>query len=193
MKSKLINYLDKIYEHLLNLNCPINEYINDGVTKKMVLDCFENIGLVPSPEIIDLYTWHNGTNIIEGTKLDYIQFIPGFHLLSLEDAIYQYNLVKEDQRWNKSWFPFMANGGGDFYNIDLTMSNKLTTPIVGFILGELAQEIEYENMTSMMKTFYICYEKKIIYCSNQGYLDMNDQEYAKIALKINSNIKFWWT
>ncbi|BBE22195.1 hypothetical protein MN0502_10780 [Arthrobacter sp. MN05-02] len=40
---------------------------------------------------------------------------PGSYLLSLEEALSDYDTFKNDARWSPSYFPVFADGGGDFY------------------------------------------------------------------------------
>lgn len=40
-------------------------------------------------------------------------------MLSLSDAVANYRSFVADPRWAHGWLPIFANGGGDFYVIDL--------------------------------------------------------------------------
>jgi hypothetical protein len=140
--------------------------------------------------LIELYTWRNGTKIPEGTILDDVQLIPGFHFLSLEDGIAGYLAMKDDHRWNKNWFPIFANGGGDFYAIDLSSSDT-EAPLIGFILGELDQYIEYQSIAMMLQTFLECCEKGVVFVTEEGYLEIKDDLHAQIAAINNPDVSLW--
>jgi len=191
MKTKISEFLDTILIFLLKWQFPVCRFLNDALEKQEINKLFNSVGLAPTTELLELYQWRNGTIIVQGTKLDDIQIIPGFHFLSLQDSISNYLSVKNDQRWNKSWFPVFANGGGDFYAIDLSLSTGLSAPVVGFILGEAEQEIEYQSLTTMLLTFCECYQKNIVFRTEVGYLEVDDDKQAEIALKHNPDVEFW--
>ena len=123
--------------------------------------------------------------------LDDVQIIPGFHFLSLQDSIGNYLAIKSDPRWRSNWFPIFANGGGDFYAIDLSLANENFAPVIGFILGEDEQEIEYQSLTRMVSTFCECCDKSIVFMTEEGYLEMDDEKQAEIARKHNPDVEFW--
>jgi len=187
----LVEILNNIFSFLVNWKFPIRAYLNDAVGKKYVCDKLSEIGVKPTQEMFDLYSWRNGTKVVEGTELDGVQFIPGYHIMSLEDSISQYKAMKDDSRWSQSWFPIMANGGGDFYAVDLSQSTGPSAPIIGFILDEEEQDVEYQSIYTMMLTFLECCQKGVVFCTDEGYLEMNDDEHALIARKNNPAIEFW--
>lgn len=191
MNTQVAELLSKILEFLIDWHLPLFKYLNDGLEEKEVRTQFEINRLEPTCELIELYQWRNGTKVKKGTVLDEVQIIPGFHLLSLEDALSDYQAMKNDSRWNPHWFPVFANGGGDFYAVDLSQSNSVGAPVIGFVLGEPVQEIEYRNLEAMLRTFVECYEKGIVFRTKEGYLEMDDNVQAKIAKKYNPDVEFW--
>lgn len=191
MKNRVTYYLDLILSILRSWNLPVGNLLNDGLSEIEILRSFKNAGLKPTRELIELYQWRNGSPVEEGTVLDDVQIIPGYHLLSLNDAIKSYLAMKDDSRWNPLWFPIFANGGGDFYAADLSKSDGNSSPIIGFILGESEQEVEYQDFNTMMITFSECFEKGIVYKTEEGYLEMDDDHQAEVAMKNNPEVEYW--
>lgn len=187
-EKKIVEFLEGIFSFLSSWKMPVLSHLVSGLAKSYIVESLKKINIEPVEELVQLYAWRNGVNADAGIPLDDIQFIPGFHLLSLEHAVKQYAAIKDDKRWDTNWFPFMANGGGDFYALD-TNSNSLS--IVGFILGESEQDVEYLNLTSMMKTFYDCFEAGVVFKTKEGYLEMDDDEHAEIAYRNNPEVDFW--
>ena len=171
----------------------LRDFLNEPLSPKDIGDLFYQVNLRPTSELVELYQWKNGTLADQGVNLDDIQIIPGFHLSSLDDAISNYIAMRSDVRWNENWFPLFSNGGGDFYAVDLSMfnSNNETAPIIGFVLGEVEQFVEYESLMDMLLTFYNGYKKGIIFRSDDGYLEMNDDEFYLAALELNPNVDYW--
>jgi len=191
MKTKITDLLSTILTFLLKWQFPVCHFLNDALEENEIIKLFKSVGLNPTTELIELYQWRNGTNIVQGTMLDDIQIIPGFHFLSLQDSVSNYLAMKNDQRWNQNWFPVFANGGGDFYAVDLSHSTGASAPVIGFILGEEEQEVEYQSLTTMLLTFCECYQKNIVFRTEDGYLEMDDDEQAEIAFKHNPEVEFW--
>jgi hypothetical protein len=190
MNKKISDTLNTILCYLEKLKQPVVTYMNAALDRESIINLFKVVSLNPSDELIELYQWRNGTKVIQGTALDDVQFFPGFHFLSLEDSISNYLAIQTDQRWNNNWFPIFANGGGDFYAIELFSVNEGNTPVIGFILGESQQDIEYQNLSIMLLTLCESYKRKIIFKDKEGYLEMDDEAYEKVALECNSNIPF---
>jgi hypothetical protein len=189
--NKVSDFLNVILGFLREWHIPVCDRLNDGLSDKEIERSFEQAGLKPTKELVELYQWRNGTPVEEGTMLDDVQIIPGYHFLSLKDAIKSYLAMKDDDRWSSSWFPVFANGGGDFYAVDLSQSNGEYAPIVGFILNETEQEVEYQSLTTMLLTFSECCEKGIVFKTEAGYLEMDDDQQAGIAMKNNPEVEFW--
>lgn len=191
MDISITKLLNSILTYLVEWKLPVCNFLNEGLEEFEIRAVFRTLGISPTKELLELYQWRNGTSIVKGTTLDDVQMIPGFHFLNLQDSVSNYLVLKDDPRWNPSWFPFFANGGGDFYAIDLSHSTGDIAPIIGFILGEADQEIEYQNLTAMLLTFCECYENSVVFRTEDGYLEMDDNEQADIARKHNPDVEFW--
>ncbi|MFT3943628.1 MAG: hypothetical protein QM705_07370 [Ancrocorticia sp.] len=103
--------------------------LREGIPSETVRSLLARVGLESFPELEALYAWRDGTDT-DGVKLGEIDIFPGFYLLSLEDAILNYQAFVGDMRWQVGWLPLFADGGGDFYVIDLGMESG--RPIRGF-------------------------------------------------------------
>ena len=191
MKDKLIEVLNTIFAHLSIMKHTATSFLNDPEDELTVKNEFQRIGYKANNEILSLYKWKNGTSIFEGMNLDDIQIIPGFHFLSLQDSKSIFSKFKTNNNWNPAWFPIFANGGGDFYVIDLVKLERNEPYVIGFMLGEIEHDIEYESITTMMQTYCECFDKNIVFITKEGYLEMDDEKHAKIALKHNPKVEFW--
>jgi hypothetical protein len=187
----LKNCLDQILSFLVHLKRPIKDLLNTGLTEKDISIELRKLAFDMPKEFYDLYAWRNGTEIRPGTTLDDLNFFPGFYFLSLEDAFRQYQVMKNDSRWNRCWFPIFANGGGDFYAIDHSQIMDDNIPVIGFILGESEHPIEYQSIASMMATLLDCFKSNVFFVASDGYLEMDDIGHAAIAKEHNPDVEFW--
>lgn len=191
MKKTVTDFLNVILSHLQKWHLPVYKLLNNGLSEDEINSAFNQVRLKPTKELVELYVWRNGSPVEKGTLLDDVQIIPGYHFLSLKDAIGCYLAVKDDNRWSSSWFPVFANGGGDFYAVDLSQAVGDSAPIVGFILGEIEQEVEYQSLATMLLTFSECFEKGVVFKTEEGYLEMDDDQQAEIAMRNNPEVAFW--
>ncbi|GAA4978817.1 hypothetical protein GCM10023317_01190 [Actinopolymorpha pittospori] len=107
-------------------------------------------GLTSSAGLESLYGWRNGTSTAGGVTLDDIHIFPGFYLLSIQDAIANYRAFATDSRWTPGWLPLFANGGGDFYVLDLTSSSG--SPVRHFRIEEPEHPIEFGSLRALLTT-----------------------------------------
>ena len=141
-------------------------------------------------ELESLYGWKDGTNTNLGLKLGEIYIHPGFYLLSLESAASNHRIFSSDSRWNRNWLPLLADGGGDFYVVDL--SSEFNGAIRHFRLDETDHPVEFESITAMLETIGEGFNRKIYFVDSDGCLDMDDAAFAELAAEMNPKVK-WWT
>lgn len=165
--------------------------LNPGIPISQVRDAVASQGLPYSPELETLYEWHDGTGSgSEAALLGCLWLIPGFYLLSLDEAVTNYAVFRKDQRWNPNWFPVFADGGGDFYVIDF--DNAPARVVRHFRLEEMEHPIEYRSLAAMIATFATAFESGAIFVDGTGYVDVNDEAFNAIAARLNPDIP-WWT
>lgn len=166
------------------------QLLSPGVNAELVRNGLASRALPTSAELEALYGWHNGTSAGPGTLLGSMWLLPGFYLLSLEEALSDYDTFKNDARWNPGYFPVFADGGGDFYVMDF--DHKTEPPIRRFYSEWAEQPLEYESLAAMMETVAAAFESKAIYVDEAGYVDVDDEAFAIIAAQMNPRVP-WWT
>lgn len=186
MITQLLNEIEKCLQKLHH-SCV--DHLNPGISSQKIQELFEEIPLQPTQDLRALYTWRNGSKDCEGITLGELAFFPGFYLMSLEESIHIYLELREREAWVKSWFPVFANGGGDFYAMNLAIESQ--GEMIGYYIYEEEPQIEYNSLESMLATLKACYEQGIIFRNEQGYLDMDYRKHAEIAHDINPDLKIW--
>lgn len=165
--------------------------LNPGIPMNQVREAMASQGLPYSPELETLYEWHDGTaSDLGAALLGDLWLIPGFYLLSLDEAMTNYAAFRKDRRWNPLWFPVFADGGGDFYVIDF--SNAPARVVRHFRLEEAEHPIEYRSLAAMIDTFATAFESGAIFVDGTGYVDVHDEAFNAIAAQLNPDIA-WWT
>lgn len=162
--------------------------LQSGLPASTVQGVFGGVGLVAPPALVALYGWRDGT-ATAGAILDDIHLFPGFYLLSAEDAVANYQAFVTDSRWRTGWLPIFANGGGDFYVLDL--SSPAASPVRHFRIEESEHPIEFSSLGAMLVTLAQAFERGVFFVDSDGYLEMNDLTFGSVAAEMNPAVEWW--
>lgn len=163
--------------------------LQSGLPADAVRSTLDSTGLASTPDLEAVYGWRNGTAPDSPASLDDIQLFPGFHLLSLEDAVTNYREFVTDERWTPGWLPVFANGGGDFYVVDLSTTGA--GDVRHFWIDESEHPVEYSSLSAMMATLAQGFERGIFFVDPDGYLEMDDLVFGGLATELNPGIAHW--
>lgn len=187
----ILTYAQDIYDWLKKNERPVVPLLQEGLSMEKINDLNKSLPVKMPHELKILYTWHNGTSKSGGYILGDVDFFPGFHFLPLEDAIAHYQTFIKDIRWEQEWFPFFANGGGDFYVSQCQKHELEKAPVVGFMIGTDYSEVEYHSLEQMLQTFSECYKRNVFFVGEDGYIDSNPYKEAVISNVINPGLSRW--
>lgn len=192
IKSKLI----VIEQYLNKIEAPVIKYLNHGAKYIEITSFFKRTfpEFSTSETIIDIYLWHNGTNIIDTIAAENFYFFPAFYFNSLVDIqkIFSLKLYEFEQ---KQMLPICSSGHGEFLVIDLESFNRDpdNTPIYEVQSWDPKSETfttRYDNFNIMLDTILKCYELKVFYVS-EGLLEMDFDAAWKISKETNPLSKYW--
>jgi len=188
---KIVQSAECIRDWLVNNDRPVVSLLQKGLSLSEIMIATEELDIKLPNELVELYKWRNGTSKDGGYVLGDVDFFPGFHFLPLVDSVAYYKTFIKDERWDKSWFPVFANGGGDFYVIKCSEDYREHSEIVGFMRDFDEQEVEYLTLEKMLQTLCECYKQSVFYLSNDRYIESKIEEEAEISGKINPNLDRW--
>jgi hypothetical protein len=191
MSAEISGLLRSIEERLAGMDRRVLlSALQDGRPAAVVSSLLRSFNLKESPEIEEFFGWHNGLDPKADLKLGDIDFFPGFYPLSIEEAVANYQSFERDPRWRSGWFPIFANGGGDFYVVDLSFEDEC--PIRHFRLDEPECPIEYSSLESMLLTLSAAFDKSIIFVGGTpGYLEVDYDRFDELAARLNPDIPWW--
>ena len=152
-----------------------------GMREEEIERRLSDAGVPGADVLIELYAWRGGTVVETGTTLGDVQFFPGYWFLSLEEALEQYATRRQSDRWNDSWFPVFANGGGDYYAVWLGRS---PSPVVDYTHDSDERPLAYPSLPKMMTTLAACFEQGVIFVDDEGYLDMDYAKHEEVAREV---------
>lgn len=139
-------------------------------------------------ELVELYTWRNGTKVSQQHTLNDHYFLPGYYLLSLEDAIYNYQSLEDSLVELTPGLPILTSGGGDFYIAQCGEEIEVSGGVINYLRGEYEHPYTYLTVTSMMITVAECYETGAYFLTNDGLLKIDNVMEANIARKFNPGV-----
>ncbi len=132
---------------------------------------------------LTVYSFINGTQkSIENQEL--MDFIPGFRLIHIEEL--EEEISTFQNFYNTNYFPFLADYGGCY----IGFSDK-EDKICYFSPENLKKISMYENLEKFFETIIRCYEKKIFFLDEDGYLDYDYDEENLLGKILNPNCEYW--
>lgn len=168
--------LQFIINHEFNKNRPCSTHLGPPLTEEKITELMgpvtSNVDVGIHEDILELYTTTDGIKM-DGSQLALkeIWLLPGYYLMSLEEAVDVYKIMLESaeedgQYWDKLWFPFLSSGAGDFYFLD--MSNGTVNE---FMRGEdIDEEAEYETMADFLQQAVQHFTDEDFYMDEEGQL-----------------------
>lgn len=158
-----------------------------GVAAHEVRRKLAEVGLPVMAELEDWLGWHNGT--APGAKIGDLYLLPGFYPLSLDDITTSYRTFVEDSRWDENWVPFLADGGGDFYVLDLGGSKS--NAIRHFWLEEGECHLEFCSLSDFAETLAISFANGAIFVGDDDMLHLDYEAFAATAARIGPRVPWW--
>lgn len=122
--------------------------LRPAVAVEQVRSALAVAGMHPCADLEELYAWSDGTSIVAAVSADDLHLLPGFYLLSLDDALLTYRSMASDGRWPQGWLPILANGGGDFLALDLSVPG--VCPVRHFRIDEAEHPVEFTSLERML-------------------------------------------
>lgn len=164
------------------------DVLQPGVSAAQIRASLDEIGLRSNDEIEALYGWRNGS-ARSGATIGQISLWPGFYFTSLEGAVANYRAFVDDPRWTPGWLPVFADGGGDFYVVDLSRSDN--APVRHFRIDEAEHPIEFMSLGSMLATLEQAFRRGCFFVTPEGYLEMDSLAFADLAAEMNPDVEWW--
>jgi hypothetical protein len=163
--------------------------LSPGVPGGVTRGLLASRGLRSLPELEALYEWHDGTGGSSSLKMGDLYLLPGYYFPSVEDSLENYDALSRSDRWDKSWFPILADGGGYFYVIDLA------SPSIGqvshFMIDQDIHPLEHLSLRDLLRTILAGFQRHLFTVHELGYLTMDDVAFWALAAELNPDVPWW--
>lgn len=161
----LTNYLEEYKRKLIAKDKKIECILTEGLQDDKISQILVQNGYIASHEIIDLYKWGNGANLMCGQILNDVYLIPGFYFLSLPKAIEMALEYRKPHpfpmpRWEVDWLPILSDDMRSNYLVDL--SNNETSKVIEFFAEESEWKV-FESIEMFFRFQLECIEQRVYF------------------------------
>jgi len=152
-------------------------------------------------ELIELYKCADGTNNDYQTPSGLLGFIPNHIFISLKDSFDYYKQYinctdffensDSNARPGKKLFPFLEDGSGNCYWVDLNEDTENYGQIFWTNTFGDSPDYVYNSLTSFINVICECFLDGTFFLTPEGYLDENSIKFESISRKYNQDLKYW--
>lgn len=179
--------LRNLEEELRRIDAPVQKYFNAGLSEAEIRNLFRQIGLTPSEELIQIYTWRNGLRYKE-LPSGKLSFGLNGVFFPLQDSIDMYRSFVADQ------FPlFFPLFWDDTFLINLNVGSKDYQMIFIYSPSLLITEPQscYDSLETMIHTLVTCFQKGIFSYDAEGFFKEQHRLTAAVSRSINPLSIYW--
>jgi len=183
--------LDRILTHLRRLERGAPDRLQRGLTRDELRVWEKKLSLLFTEELESLYCWRNGTREEPADVFEMRYFFPGYYFVPLEEAAEIYRGQRIDPEWLPGWLPVFANGGGDYLIVPCAQQRMPTSSVLGWEHGEPDKSAEYETVSSLLQTVEAAFREGAFFVDDEDMMDVDQEQYRRIALQFNPTIRKW--
>jgi len=191
MKNTISSNFKQILKKQKELKYHFINIIRQPATQQDLLAAETALNFFFNDELKELYLFADGTDIDNITPCGLTGLIPIHNFLSLSDAISYYKMSiefedafynsEQDYQVGKKLFPFLEDGAGNCYWVDLNTETGNYGKI--FWTNTFGQEPDYifSSLSSMIQVIADAYNDNIIIVDEKGYLDCDYPKFERLC------------
>lgn len=123
--------------------------------------------------------------------LGLVYLLPGYFLLSLEDALATYDELSHRDDWPLGAVPILADGGGYFFLVQTDLSPASSGQVIWYMYDESESPVAYESVTDLLVTIAAGYEQDVFVLDKDRYLEMDSHRFWDLAATLNPSADVW--
>jgi hypothetical protein len=173
----LTDALNQFVDHLGRLNRPAAWWIRPGVTAGQLP--------VGAPEsLVHWFAWADGIESFEGQLFSDASVIPGYTLVSVEEAARLMPAYREDPVLRDRWFPLLTTASADLYAAVWAPGEE--AQVVTVVVGE-PTEVEFASIERMVDFFNACYDANVFFVDDEQRLVADPGRYRELLAEMSDD------
>jgi hypothetical protein len=172
--------LEALWDHLATIGRPVVAARVPGPALEDVKGAFGD----PVPDVVaQWFNWSNGVADAPGQTQDDASVIPGYWLLSINEAkAIMSGYIDDEAALGARWIPLLSSGGGDFYA--LVFDESLRELGVFTVMSGGDTEISFRSIEGMVDGFLELYRTGVFFVDDDGTLEADDERWAEFESRI---------
>jgi cell wall assembly regulator SMI1 len=183
----LIERLDKWVKE----NRPsVYEKLLPGLSSEEISRLEKDLGVALPDQMRAFLEWRNGQ-----TLYDVESFYYNYTLMDAGDIGESNDMLNElleggdfdrENWWNPKWVPFMANGAGDYYCVDMEGSfGGQVGQVLEFNHDYEARDIQFPSFAKWLETTVEAFEAGLFEYGDYGMEPVDDEQYQAVRKRIS--------
>jgi len=168
----MVKELEKIERLIEQRGIDTATLFRNGIEKKSIIDMFNTVKLNPTKELIQFYQWHDGVNYSDQPCWENCFHTFGGFFYPLNCSL---DVYKEQVEIYRDYFDLFPIFSDDTVLIDLNFKSPTYGQLYFLCPSLLIIEpiTAYDSLTLMIQTNAHCFENKLMYYDNEGYLEID--------------------
>jgi len=195
--SELTITLNQILDFVAKENQDIIREFNLGLTVSEIEEIVEVLPFKLTNEVIDLYSWRDGTSSSVTDIIAHSFFLPLNEAVGIYEEMMPLDIIDQNNNdsyfWQVAWFPILTMDQ-DYYFVSCRNDESAGKVYKYFIAGGEPEPM-FSNLTIMMKAILDCYQTGVYKIDPEStILSLIDEfEEKKIFAKNDPDNEFWKT
>lgn len=155
---------------------------------------FAERGMTAPTEVIDFYTWHDGTDIDhDPVPSGQLWFTPEYVFLPLMHAAAEYDeRVASEGYWDPSWWPLLADGVGTYRVAVCFNEPNVSAPVVEYHREINQEAVIHASLSRLVVTVLAAFDEGALTVDRDQMLDLDvDRYFDEIGPRLNPGVPYW--
>ena len=196
----IVDFFKRIIEKQRKMGYHFPTIVRPPAKREQINAIEKQLDLEFNDELIELYSFADGTTIDEVTPSGKTGLIPIHNFLNLRDSVSYYQRGFEPDEFFRNsesgyrpgdkLFPFLEDGAGNCYWVDLNGTENQGRLYWTNTFGDQPDYL-YNSLTTLFQVIDECYQQDIFTLDNDGYLDCDYERFGQVSKKYNPDIDYW--
>jgi hypothetical protein len=166
----LTDALNQFFDHLGRLNRPAAWWIRPGLPA-------DRLPAGAPESVVHWFGWADGIESFEGQLFNDASVIPGYTLVSVEEAARLMPAYVGDNVLRDQWFPLLTTASADLYAAVWAPGEE--AQVVSVLAGE-PTVVEFGSIERMVDFFNACFDTEVFFVDDEQRLASDPGRYDEL-------------